>query len=77
MAVLFAVVTTAGGAVGEVTDVLHHGQDLLVVRRAPGPGGEVLVPFVSAIVTEVDVSSGRLVIDPPPGLLDPAESVEA
>jgi len=35
----------------------------------------VLVPFVSAIVPEVDVQAGRLVIDPPPGLLDPAEAV--
>ncbi len=84
-----AVVTAAGVPVGEVTDVLHHGQDLLVVRRAPGPAGppgsvrapssaaETLVPFVSAIVTEVDVPAGRLVIDPPPGLLDAAEAVEA
>ncbi len=72
-----AVVTAAGVPVGEVTDVLHHGQDLLVIRRASGPAADALVPFVSAIVTEVDVPSGRLVIDPPPGLLDPAESVEA
>ena len=72
-----AVVTTAGDSVGEVTDVLHHGQDLLVVRRAPGPAAEAMVPFVSAIVTEVDLPGGRLVIDPPPGLLDAAEAVEA
>src|SRR5579875_2895998 len=72
-----AVVTAAGVPVGEVTDVLHHGQDLLVIRRVSGPAADALVPFVSAIVTEVDVPSGRLVIDPPPGLLDPAESVEA
>jgi 16S rRNA processing protein RimM len=72
-----AVVTTAGTPVGEVTDVLHHGQDLLVIRRASGPAADALVPFVGAIVTEVDVPSGRLVIDPPPGLLDPAQAVEA
>ena len=72
-----AVVTAAGDPVGEVTDVLHHGQDLLVVRRAPGPAGETLVPFVRAIVPEVDLPAGRLVIDPPPGLLDPAHAVEA
>src|SRR6201996_3651363 len=71
------VVTAAGDAVGKVTDVLHHGQDLLVVRRAPGPAGETLVPFVSAIVTDVDVAGGRLVINPPPGLLNPGEAVEA
>ena len=72
-----AVVTTAGDSVGEVTDVLHHGQDLLVVRRAPGPAAEAMVPFVSAIVTEVDLPGGRLVIDPPPGLLDAAEAAGA
>ncbi|TDC74246.1 ribosome maturation factor RimM [Actinomadura sp. 7K507] len=62
-----AVVTAEGAAVGEVAGVLHHGQDLLVVR---GPAGEKLVPFVAALVPEVDVPGGRLVIDPPPGLLD-------
>jgi 16S rRNA processing protein RimM len=29
------------------------------------------VPFVAPIVPEVDVAAGRLVIDPPPGLLGP------
>ncbi|HUB23676.1 MAG TPA: ribosome maturation factor RimM [Streptosporangiaceae bacterium] len=64
--------TAAGQTVGVVTDVLHYGQDLLVVRD---PGGqEHLVPFVKAIVPEVDVAAGTLVIDPPPGLLDPAQA---
>jgi 16S rRNA processing protein RimM len=54
---------------GEVTDVLHPpGQDLLVVRRLDG--GELLVPFVRAIVPEVDLARRRLVVDPPPGLFD-------
>jgi 16S rRNA processing protein RimM len=68
------VLTVAGEPVGVVTDVLHHGQDLLVVQpeegRRAGANGGVLVPFVAAIVLEVDVTAGRLVIDPPPGLLD-------
>ena len=65
--------TCAGDPVGVVTDVLHYGQDLLVVRRADGPG-ECLVPFVKAIVPEVDVRAGVVVIDPPPGLLDSAQA---
>jgi 16S rRNA processing protein RimM len=65
---------TDGTAVGEVTDVLHYGQDLLVVRPAPA-GPDILIPFVKAIVTDVDVAAGTLVIDPPPGLLDPDASV--
>ena len=35
------------------------------------------MPFVGAIVTDVDVAAGRLVIDPPAGLLDPDEATEA
>jgi 16S rRNA processing protein RimM len=48
-----------------VSEVRHFGQDLLVIE----PDG-ILVPFVAAIVPEVDVAGGRLVIDPPPGLLE-------
>lgn len=66
--------TCAGDPVGVVTDVLHYGQDLLVVRRQDEPGGETLVPFVKAMVPEVDLSAGVVVIDPPPGLLDPAQA---
>jgi 16S rRNA processing protein RimM len=65
--------TCAGEAVGVVTDVLHYGQDLLVVER-PDDGGEHLVPFVKAIVPEVDVAAGTIIIDPPPGLLDPRQA---
>ena len=70
-------VTVSGQPVGVVTDVRHHGQDLLVIDPAvveqggEQARGELLVPFVTAIVPEVDVPAGRLVIDPPPGLLDP------
>jgi 16S rRNA processing protein RimM len=67
-----AVVTVGGEAVGTVSGVLHHGQDLLVIEPAPGARrrGEVLVPFVAAIAVDVDLPAGRLIIDPPPGLLE-------
>jgi 16S rRNA processing protein RimM len=64
-----AAVTVGGEPVGVVTDVRHQGQDLLVIESPAEP--ELLVPFVAAIVPEVDVAAGRLVIDPPPGLLEP------
>jgi 16S rRNA processing protein RimM len=71
-----AVVTAAGEQVGTVKDVLHHGQDLLAIEgTGPRSGAEILVPFVAAIVPEVDVAAGRLVIDPPRGLLDPDAAV--
>jgi 16S rRNA processing protein RimM len=57
-----------GTGLGEVTAVRHEAQDLLVVRRPDG--GEVLVPFVGALVPSVDLAGGFLVVDPPEGLLD-------
>jgi 16S rRNA processing protein RimM len=63
-----AAVTADGAELGEIVDVEHHGQDLLVLRRTTGDNA--LVPFVGAIVTDVDVPAGRVVLDPPPGLLD-------
>ena len=63
------VVTVDGDEVGEVTALQSRPtQDLLVLRLTDGR--EALVPFVSAIVPEVDVEGGRIVVDPPAGLLD-------
>jgi 16S rRNA processing protein RimM len=72
-----SVQTADGSVVGVVADVLHYGQDLLEVRPTDaGPAaGDILVPFVKAIVPEVDLAAGRLVIDPPPGLLNPEEAL--
>ena len=63
-----AVRTVAGAAVGTVEDVLHSGQDVLVIKSPDGR--DVMVPFVLPLVPEVDVASGYLVIDPPDGLLN-------
>ena len=61
-----------GQPLGVVSRVDHlPAQDLLVVR--PAVGAEVLVPFVTALVPDVDIAGGRVVIDPPGGLFDPAE----
>ena len=63
--------TVDGTAVGTVTDVLHHGQDILVIDpAAAGRAEQILIPFVKAIVPEVDIAGGVLVIDPPEGLLN-------
>jgi 16S rRNA processing protein RimM len=57
-----------GTPLGPVREVVHApGGDYLVVEVA---GQERLVPFVTAIVPSVDVAGGRVVIDPPDGLLD-------
>jgi 16S rRNA processing protein RimM len=57
--------------VGRVARVDHlPAQDLLIVRPASGEDREVLVPFVKAIVPEVDVATGRVVVTPPAGLFE-------
>jgi 16S rRNA processing protein RimM len=64
-----AVRTTTGEHLGAVAEVIHlPGQDLLAVTRADG--GEVLIPFVAAMVPDVDLDSRAITVDPPPGLLD-------
>jgi len=67
--------TTTGQDVGVVAEVVHTvGGELLAVRRADSERGEVLVPFVGAIVTSVSLDDrpekGMIEIDPPEGLLD-------
>ncbi|MGK5738877.1 ribosome maturation factor RimM [Micromonospora sp. URMC 103] len=64
-----SVVTPAGERLGEVARIDHApASDLLVLRRPEG--GTALIPFVKAIVPEVDLAGGRVVVDPPGGLLD-------
>jgi 16S rRNA processing protein RimM len=60
--------TMAGEQVGTVAEVLHTAAgELLSVRSGEG---EILVPFVGAIVTSVSLADGVIEIDPPEGLLD-------
>jgi len=64
------VVLADGSPVGELAAVLHlPAQDLLSVKRPDGT--ETLVPFVHEIVPEIDLEHRRVVLTPPPGLLDP------
>lgn len=61
---------TAGAELGTVTDVLHPpAAPVLEVRTVVGES--VLVPFVSAIVPQVDLAGGFCVVDPPDGMFTP------
>jgi 16S rRNA processing protein RimM len=60
--------TVDGTQVGTVDDVLHSGQDVLVIKSADGR--EVMVPFVKPLVPDVDIPGGTLTINPPDGLLN-------
>ena len=60
----------SGTLLGEVTALATGAaQDLLTVRTPDGR--DALVPFVSALVPEVDVAGGRIVIADRPGLVSP------
>jgi len=63
-----AVRTIGGRDVGTVSEVLHTAAGELLAIRCDT--GEVLVPFVSAIVTSVSLADGVIEIDPPEGLLE-------
>jgi 16S rRNA processing protein RimM len=64
-----AVRTIQGRDIGTVAEVLHTpAGELLAVNR--GQAGELLVPFVSAIVTSVSLEDRIVEIDPPEGLLE-------
>jgi 16S rRNA processing protein RimM len=63
------VVDPAGSVLGEVGGLeLGAAQDRLVILLPDGR--EAQVPFVTALVPEVDLEAGRVVVDAPAGLLD-------
>jgi 16S rRNA processing protein RimM len=62
------VVTVDGDALGRVTEVYElQPADLLEVS---GGRGQLMIPYLGHIVVEIDVAGGRIVVDPPEGLLD-------
>ena len=62
--------TPDGRLLGTVRALADHGAgSLLEIARAEG-AGTFLVPFTTAVVPVVDVAAGKLVVDPPDGMLD-------
>lgn len=61
------VLDVEGTDLGEVVAVVPGPQDWLEVEH---DGGRSLVPMVQALLKDVDVCAGRIVIDPPHGLVD-------
>ncbi len=63
-----------GIEVGSITRVDHlPSQDLLTVKTSTG---DVFVPFVKAIVTNVDVAAGTVTVTPPAGLFEVNEPAD-
>ena len=66
--------TPEGTEVGRVRSVLHlPAQDILEIETADGPR---LVPFVAALVPDVDLEAGRLTVVNLTGLLDDQEDAD-
>ena len=72
-----AAMTSAGDRLGTVIAAHDFGAgDLLEIR--PDTGQTLMIPFTAAVVPSVDVAGGRIVVDPPEGLLpSPAGADEA
>ena len=60
---------TESDPIGVVVDLHHGGNDLLEIELK-ADGRRCLVPFVDAIVPQVELEEGWLLITPPKGLLD-------
>jgi 16S rRNA processing protein RimM len=57
------VVTGAGTVIGRLEEVFRAGPN--EVYRVVGPRGEILVPALHAVVTDIDVEAGRMTIRDP------------
>lgn len=63
-----AVETTAGVQLGAITSIIETGSnDVYVVV---GRGKEALIPALEGVIVAIDLSRGRMVVDPPEGLID-------
>ncbi len=60
---------TGGALLGQVKTVLNHGASDLLEIALPGTPETVLLPFTQASVPTVDLAGGRIVADPPDGLM--------
>jgi 16S rRNA processing protein RimM len=63
------VLDTGGAEIGLVKDVLNHGAGDLLEVHGPALKASVLLPFTLASVPTVDLAAGRIIVDPPDGLL--------
>lgn len=65
------VVTAQGEALGRVRQLMEAGAGLILVVQGEGPSAkEFLIPFNEEFLVNLDMASGRLELDLPPGLLE-------
>lgn len=68
-----AVYDTGGTLLGKVKTVQNHGADDLLELQLAGSSATVFLPFTKLAVPTVDLASGRIVADPPDGILPDAK----
>jgi 16S rRNA processing protein RimM len=70
-----AVLLSDGRKLGRVRAIHDYGAgDSIEVEAAAG--GVVIVPFTRAAVPVVDLAGGKIIVEPPAGLLEPAKGGE-
>ena len=60
---------TGGAPLGRVRAIYDHGAGDLLEIHGPGMRSTLLLPFTREAVPTVDLATGRIVADPPEGLL--------
>lgn len=60
---------TGGTLLGRVKSVQNHGASDLLEVHGPGLKSTVLLPFTLVVVPTVDLKQGRIIADPPEGLI--------
>ncbi|MGJ8626060.1 MAG: ribosome maturation factor RimM [Sulfitobacter sp.] len=68
-----SVYDTGGVLLGTVKTVQNHGADDLLELQLAGTSATTFLPFTKAAVPTVDLASGRVVADPPHGVLPETE----
>lgn len=66
-----AVALADGTDIGTVISVQDFGAGEILEVAPPGGETPLMVPFTSRVVPVIDLAARRLVIEPPPGLLEP------
>ena len=69
-----SVYDTGGVLLGTVKTVQNHGADDLLELQLAGSSATTFLPFTKAAVPTVDLASGRIVADPPHGVLPETET---
>lgn len=66
------VLDTGGTVLGIVHTVQNHGATDLLEIKVPGLSDTILLPFTKEVVPTVDLAAGRIIADPPEGLISEA-----